>query len=186
VILQKIRPARSSPTTVPDVGQIKYEDHPTLSEAWKVIAMTKRVNDPPSGLLQECGPGGGKCERGNRLAKGPQWGLRLYRGENDGMLRASLFANGQPLIGLDFHRASKLDAHGDLMPPGYHWDLYPPLAEQKCALRIDCDRVLTAIESRDPALVDPVALDIIRYFWHVRFEREDPRLPLRQRRRRTR
>ena len=69
-----------------------------------------------------------------------RWRMRFYR--VDDMMRAQLYARGcdAPLIALDHHRGRAEDMFGDVLPPGYHWDVFWPFKADgvvKARIRID-------------------------------------------------
>lgn len=63
------------------------------------------------------------------------WHIDMFMSGNT--LRARLFAGPTPVAGLDHHAASVPDACGGRIPPGYHWDVRPPLAPHDCRVALD-------------------------------------------------
>lgn len=164
----------------------KSKDPPNLTDACAVIASRKRIGVSPNEALRESlkekTDRGGWGDRRGRTT----WRLALYRELRDGMLRAVFYVNEKPVVGLDFHRNSSRDARNHPVPPGYHWDVHPPLVAHKDKFSAELVPLTSAVsavaQTGDRTQVDRAVLAIVCKFWHVRFERE-PRSLLRRGRR---
>lgn len=93
----------------------------SADEAIRLLTLPKEIEETPDELLAQAATSNG-FERGS---KREDWNLRIWT--QRGVLRATLRRSSQnaPLVGLDHHlipcRAG--------IPPGYHFDVYRPLAE---------------------------------------------------------
>jgi hypothetical protein len=116
---------------------------------------------------------------GNKLGKN-RWRLALYRERRDGMLRAVLHVNGALVMGLDYHR--NISRSGSkLIPPGYHWDVYPPFVALKDKFTAELPSLARAVGTGDQAQVDRAVLAVVCKFWHLRFAPEERTLLSRRR-----
>lgn len=100
---------------------------PTLAEARFAKTTPKRIDATAEEvILASCGSSNFNAE-GPLNADPPRWFVRFYT--IDGFFRAMLFSVGRvPIEALDHHAGRSRARDGSTLPPGYHWDVFPPLA----------------------------------------------------------
>lgn len=108
------------------------------TNAFRALFAPKRIDQTPYEIVCDASVRDGRMYPSAERTE--PWRVRFYR--VDDMMRAQLFARGvhDPLIALDHHRGRAQDMFGDLIPPGYHWDVFWPFRADgvvKARIRID-------------------------------------------------
>lgn len=143
---------------------------PTDHTAFAVITLAKMIDETPSQVLAAARRAAGWGCGGMYQAEG---GFR-YRWKVEAWVRmpprliARLSIDGTPLAGLDHHQIPMMERR-EVFPPGYHWDLYPPLCAVPASYSRDGrsyhERV--AIEPSPRAVDLGAALDLLCARWSI-------------------
>lgn len=100
---------------------------PTLLEARYAKTTPKRIDATAEQVVLASFEHNEFSAHGPPNAEPPRWFVRFY--SIDGFFRAMLCSVGRASVEALDHHAGRCRAHdGSTLLPGYHWDVFPPLA----------------------------------------------------------
>ena len=134
---------------------------PSRDDAYRILALPKTVGMSAPELLEEARKRAG-AGFGSRSSD-PPWQADVWLDQH-GRVRARLMVGGVPILGLDHHLRESMDGLGGWIPPGYHWDVHPPLADS-------ARKICVEPQPRDP----DEALELLVAVWYLQLDPEPNR-----------